>query len=679
MPKKQHPQNGKQSLPGLMWLEAENCAVEIEQTAGDNGEPKPAKLTGLAYSGAAVRPSAWSKQVVTDIRGISLPKTLPILAGHVNDMEMVVGTGRPYKQDGQLFVEGTISRANKVGEVALQLAKDGVQLQLSIGSQILKHEIIEPGKSVSVNNQTFTAGADGLVVIRKSAVREISLTPVGADGATWSNIEQSFKRENNMPPENQEVETETTIEQNGQGSEQNGQGTTAPPPASTTLNQSANTQTPDPLADFRRQQAEEIRRVTAIRQSCGNHLDIVAEAIEQGWTPERAELQVYRALRPSGPTIQGGKSGGPSQPRVVEAALRLAGSENENVLMQEYGAETMEAAYPLRQMGLCGLIQACCDMEGASRPRIGASPVEIAQAGFSTGSLSTLLGNTAHKVLIASYRSVSSAARKIAKKLSASDFKTHTGVQLTGDPTLAKVGNTGQLQHASLGEASYTYAVDTYGKIFGITRQMIKNDDLGAFLDIPAMLGRGSALTIEKLFWTLVLANTNTFFGSGNNNYISGATTVLGITSLSQAVAKFRQQVDVDKNPILVEPKLLVVPPELETMAKQLSESGLIIVRGTTDNVLPSGNIHGGKYEPVVSPYLSNSNYTGNSSTAWYLFGDPADVAAFGIAYLDGVENPTIEDAPLQGDMLGKAWRGYIDFGVCQINHRGAVKSKGAA
>jgi hypothetical protein len=65
------------------------------------------------------------------------------------------------------------------------------------------------------------------------------------------------------------------------------------------------------------------------------------------------------------------------------------------------------------------------------------------------------------------------------------------------------------------------------------------------------------------------------------------------------------------------------------------------------------------------------------SHTAWYLFGDPADIAAFGIAYLDGNEQPTVEAAPQCPDVLGEGWRGYFDFGVCQLDPRGGVKSEG--
>jgi len=191
-------------------------------------------------------------------------------------------------------------------------------------------------------------------------------------------------------------------------------------------------------------------------------------------------------------------------------------------------------------------------------------------------------------------------------------------------------------------------------------------------------LGRGAGLALEDAFWTLVLANTGTYFGSGNGNYISGASTALASAALSSAVEKFRKQTDPDGHPIKLSPKFLVVPPELEATADELFVSRNLIYGGATAAKQGEANIHANKYEPLCSPYLSNSSYSGYSTTAWYLFGDPADIPAFGIAYLDGNEAPVVEDAPLESDILGQAWRGYFDFGVCQINHRGAVMSKGA-
>jgi len=122
------------------------------------------------------------------------------------------------------------------------------------------------------------------------------------------------------------------------------------------------------------------------------------------------------------------------------------------------------------------------------------------------------------------------------------------------------------------------------------------------------------------------------------------------------------------------------VPPALKSDADEIYVARNINTGGSSTKARqPDVNIHAGKYQPVMSPYLSNTNFHASaSSTAWYLFGDPADIPAFGIAYLKGNEVPIFEPITLAANILGRGWRGYFDVGVCQIEPEGAVKSTGA-
>lgn len=60
------------------------------------------------------------------------------------------------------------------------------------------------------------------------------------------------------------------------------------------------------------------------------------------------------------------------------------------------------------------------------------------------------------------------------------------------------MGPDGELKHATLSEGSYTNRIDTYGRMLSLTRQMMINDDLGAFLQLPRIIGRMSALKREE-------------------------------------------------------------------------------------------------------------------------------------------------------------------------------------
>lgn len=179
---------------------------------------------------------------------------------------------------------------------------------------------------------------------------------------------------------------------------------------------------------------------------------------------------------------------------------------------------------------------------------------------------------------------------------------------------MREIGPTGELAHGTLAESAYTFAVKTYGRIFGLTRQDLINDDLGAFEEIPRMIGRGAAIVVEEAFWTLVLANTGSFFGAGNGNYQEGATTYLAIASLGTAVTLMRKMEDPQGHSIAVVPKFLVVPPELETVADALFTSTNVVVAvatGAATDVVPESNPFRGKYQPLVVPHLSSDAFTG--------------------------------------------------------------------
>ena len=84
-----------------------------------------------------------------------------------------------------------------------------------------------------------------------------------------------------------------------------------------------------------------------------------------------------------------------------------------------------------------------------------------------------------------------------------------------------------------------------------------------------------------------------------------------------------------------------------------------------------------GKFDVVSSSYLSNTSFTGYSSKAWYLFADPNRLPALEVAFLNGVDRPTVEKTDADFNTLGIQFRGYIDFGVREQDFRGAIRMKG--
>jgi len=433
---------------------------------------------------------------------------------------------------------------------------------------------------------------------------------------------------------------------------------------------------------------KEIARTSEITELGKRHgeSEIAARAVKEGWDVNEAAYHILQASKTHADqesgvfTVGASKSGSNGNVKSIEAAVLMStGRASDDVLAKTYDDQTLESADKMRNIGICDLARMCAQIDGIP---LGSSidHIDTVRAAFSGTSLSGILGDSARKVMLNAYKGADSTAKIISKKLNARDFKTHKGHRMTASMDMEKVGQTGELKHGTLGEESYSYSVDTYGRMIGLTRQDVINDDLGAFMEVPELVGKGAAKALELIFWTMVLGNDDDFFGTDNSNYDASAGTSLDSESLSEAVAKMREQKDASGHPAGARPKYLLVPPGLEQTARELFVSTNIAVGGGSSKTRqPTENTHKNMYTPVVCDYLSDSNITGYSSTAWYLLADPTQIPAFGIAYLRGNEAPTIEEVNPSPDYLGRMWRGYFDFGVCQVDYRGGVKYAGTA
>ncbi len=303
--------------------------------------------------------------------------------------------------------------------------------------------------------------------------------------------------------------------------------------------------------------------------------------------------------------------------------------------------------------------------------------------GPSTIAVPGILSNIANKFLATSFLYSEQSWRGVASIRSASDFKTMTTYRLDGDLKFVKVPAGGEIKHGTLSELTYTNKVDTYGKMLGIDRRDIMNDDLGAFASATKILGRGAGDALNDIFWTAWL-DDSAFFPTDKsyNNYDDGAVdSVLGLAGLANADTIFRSQTKADGTPIGIMPTVLLVPVALRTTAMTLMQSTINVSGSTT--LTPNANIFAQAYRVVSSIYLSQSTIAGasvnGSSTAWYLLADPNNIAAIEVAFLNGAENPTVETGEFEFDRLGLSMRAYMDMGVSKQEHKAAVKMKGAA
>ena len=246
-----------------------------------------------------------------------------------------------------------------------------------------------------------------------------------------------------------------------------------------------------------------------------------------------------------------------------------------------------------------------------------------------------------------------------------------------------ELGATGEIKSSTLTEETLSNQVKTYGRMFGITRQMLINDDLGAMLAIPSLLGKMAARTLEKSVISLLAnastgaASTNFFFSTSSAkkkaNYAAGAATALDIDALGTAYKLFLDQVDSQGNPIMVEPSLLLVTNKNAVNARKLFNDAAYRFTNA-DTKETTENQWQGMFRPLVSPFLSQLATTEDE---YYLLPTPSDTAVINIAYLRGQRSPVISQSDVDFNQLGVQMRGVFDFGVALWDQRLAVKMAG--
>ena len=686
---------------------------ELTLIEASNGA-KP-KVVGVAYSGGKMNLPGWRHPVVVDLAGMEIPESVPLLTNHENKTDSRIGLISAAVRNNVLEITGEIVSDSKDAADIIAQGKAGADWQLSIGADVKECELVKGSREV--NGQEVEGP---FYHIKKSTLREVSVVAVGADAHTNMKVNAKFNLVNqegeamNNKSETKSVsavsapndavppEKKPEPEQKpGNPANKPGEPEKKPDNAEKKPGQAAAEATPPAIqasagdvAATAREAAQnavkaERERISAIQAICdGEFPEIEREAIAGGWTPEvvtKKVLETIRAERPAANvniSVNTAPEGGELR-KTIEAAMCLRVGVSADQLEKSYGARTVEAGMAEMDMPLKQLLIECMKLDGIPYSR--GFDNETIRAAFSSVSLPGILSNVANKKLLQSYEAQPIIAMKLCSTGDLNDFKENDRFRLTDVGDLLPIAADGEIKDGGLIEESAKNQLDTYGKKFCLTRKMIINDDLGAFMKVPTAMGNRAARLIDQLFFSRLLSNPaqadgKALFSTNHKNLLSGATSALSADSLKKAIQLFLDQVDADGQPISVEPKYLLVPTALKHLAIELTQGATLIMSGTDNAVRPALNVLSDENLQVISsPYLGNSAYEGSSQTGWYLFGDPKTVDTWEIGFLKGKRTPTVERGETDFNTLGLWFRVYFDLGVREQDHRGMVKANGAA
>lgn len=675
------------------------CRADVAVEAAAEGQPaKRPTFSMTAYTGGALNVSMWSAPVVLDLSGIKAKARIPILLDH--DRGRIVGQASTVEvTSNRIKLAGTITGDNDAANEVVSQARNGFEWEASVGVRASRVEEVAAGAKVVVNGKTFTGP---LEVVRAGTLYEVSFVAAGADENSAVKIAAS--RGNVMDKEFVEWLEAYGFDPSVVEGDPKQRGVLEAAFASSGRKEDLQTgETADPINDV----IAEARRIQDIADITARYIDenparlpeIEAAASkarsDKTITRDAYELSLIRARRPA--PEKNTRTGGVRPEHtadVLEAALCLAGGLRN--IDKKFPVQTLEAADKAfgRRLGVEQLLVICARANGFDGHRVNdgnmrevlarsSGVVQASGGGVSTiGIGSTLsspgiLSNVANKFLEQGFLHVDQAWRSIASIRPVRDFKTVRTFRLTMNAKHMKVPPGGELKHAEAGELSYSNKADTYGIMFGLGREDIINDDLGALTTVPQELGVGSGEALNERVWTVFLDNA-VFFTSGRGNYSSGGGTALSAASLADAETLFMSQTKPNGAPLGVMPSVLLVPTALDVTARTLMASEKLFYTGDTNAIFGDVNIYRGKFKPVSTPYLSNSSFTGYSSTAWYLLADPMVLPVLEVALLNGRDVPIIETSEADFNTLGIQMRAYHDFGVALQEYRGGVKMAGA-
>jgi hypothetical protein len=249
------------------------------------------------------------------------------------------------------------------------------------------------------------------------------------------------------------------------------------------------------------------------------------------------------------------------------------------------------------------------------------------------GDFPILLENVLGKVLLGAYATQSNTWERFCKVDEVPDFRTSNRYRTGSLPGLDVIAEHGEYKNAAIPDGSkYPLLTKRLGKIFGISRETILNDDMSALTDMAMKMGQAAMRTIETSVFTLIAANAGLgptqadaqpFFHANRSN-VNATGSAISIAALDADRVVLRAQKDPNGQDFLdLNPAILLVPDSLRGTALQLNDAQF----DPASNKFQVPNMVRGLFREVIgTPRLTG--------TRRYMIADPMDWIV--VAFLEG-------------------------------------------
>lgn len=332
-------------------------------------------------------------------------------------------------------------------------------------------------------------------------------------------------------------------------------------------------------------------------------------------------------------------------------------------------------------LSLSELARASLEMAGDTRRHtdrlsmIGAA-FTMSAGTHTTGDFGNILANVMGKAALQGWEEAAESFELWTKMGSLTDFRAtkRVGAGVFGALPVVREGS--EYTYGTVGDRGEPIVLSTYGKLLRISRQAIINDDLSILGDLPRKMGRAAKATIGDMVYAVLTGNPTmsdsvALFHSSHNN-LAGSGAALSVTSAAAAKAAMKTQketlADGSSRVLNITPSYLIVPAALEATALQLMTS---MVDPTASKGHATNPVSG------MAEVISDGRLDSASATAWYLAASPTMYDTIEVAYLDGNDQPWLEQQN-GWTVDGVEMKVRLDAAVAPVEYRTLYKNPGA-
>jgi len=469
---------------------------------------------------------------------------------------------------------------------------------------------------------------------------------------------------------------------------------------------------------------ERVEFIRALGTRVGASAEKINEMVENGTSVadagkvfSRQEVETAVPVAPEKPEI---KFGVDARDKFVEGAGASLAMQA-GVLDQEKDAKTIDNVRRSQYngIGIMQLARNCLHADGVGNAHIMNNEdvyslmmrrlrVQLDAGGSAqaTGDFANLLSNTLNKALARGWEVAGTTYQKWCGTGSLRDFKQADLIKVTEFSDVVKIPEGQAAKYGEFSDTKETAQLETYGRLYSLTRQAMINDDLNWFARVPMRVTAAVRRKMNKLAYGLIYNNnggtsdfvgptmnedSNSLFDATNHsNYVAAASGGAPSTStLNTAWIAMRTQTlpspDGGRSDTIyanIQPKYILFGPNQAMNVYRLLSSTYLVGSNEVGNAEGSmaSNIYGpGQVRNMIPIEDAEIDGLNSSYNPWYLAADPSLVGTVTVYTLNGKDAPTSKSEEARiSEVQGMSWSVMHDFTFAVEDWRGLYCNVGS-